>query len=157
MDSLRDWWQGLLPREQQLVSVAGVFVVIAVIYWGVWTPINDAEKQSIAKVEAQQQTLSKVKGLVNKIVSLKQGEGKTYRGSLSAAANQTAAKYGLVITRMQPQNNKIQIWMDEVPFQALMNYLNDLVQLKGLSLDSIDLSETEQPGLVKVRRIQLSQ
>lgn len=158
MDNLRSWWSGLLPREQQMMSIAAVFVVIGIIYWGIWTPLSEAEESSINKLQAQQQTLTKVKNMVSQIASLKQSDSAPlYRGSLSSAANQTAAQYGLVITRMQPQANKIQIWMDEVPFDALLNYLNDLVQQKGLSLDSIDLAETEQPGVVKVRRIQLSQ
>ena len=58
---------------------------------------------------------------------------------------------------MQPQGKKIQIWMDDVPFDALLGYLNELVQEKGLSLESIDLAESDTLGLVRVRRIQLSQ
>ena len=71
--------------------------------------------------------------------------------------NQSAGAFGLEITRMQPQGEKIQIWMDDVPFDALLGYLNELVQEKGLSLESIDLAESDTAGLVRVRRIQLSQ
>jgi len=71
--------------------------------------------------------------------------------------NQTAGSYGLVITRMQPQGDKIQVWMDDVPFDALLGYLSELVQKKGLSLESVDLAEADVPGYVKVRRIQLAQ
>jgi len=47
--------------------------------------------------------------------------------------------------------------MDDVPFDALLGYLSELVQKKGLSLESVDLAEADAPGYVKVRRIQLSQ
>jgi len=107
---------------------------------------------------AQQQTLTYVKQTANKIAGLKQSGAKpTMSGSLSSVVNQTAGSYGLVITRMQPQGDKIQVWMDDVPFDALLSYLNDLVQQKGLSLESVDLAEADAPGYVKVRRIQLAQ
>ena len=99
-----------------------------------------------------------VKQTANQIAGLRlNGSNTSFNGSLSAVVNQSAGAFGLEITRMQPQGNKIQIWMDDVPFDALLGYLNELVQVKGLSLDSIDLAESDLAGLVKVRRIQLSQ
>ncbi|MBW8185115.1 type II secretion system protein M [Shewanella nanhaiensis] len=158
MDNLKAWWNGLELREQQLVGTCGVFLVVGILYWGIWTPIANAELDAERGLQAQQNTLNYVKQTANKIAGLKESGNKTsFRGSLSAAVNQSAGTYGLEITRMQPQGNKIQIWMDDVPFDALLAYLNDLVQGKGLSLDSIDLAESDLPGLVKVRRIQLSQ
>ncbi|MGI2059152.1 type II secretion system protein M [Shewanella baltica] len=158
MDNLRTWWQGLASREQQLVGFGSVFLVIGIFYWGIWTPIATAEADALRNLTAQQQTLNYVKQTANKIAGLKQNGAKpTMSGSLSSVVNQTAGSYGLVITRMQPQGDKIQVWMDDVPFDALLGYLSELVQKKGLSLESVDLAEADAPGYVKVRRIQLSQ
>ena len=158
MDNLKAWWNGLILREQQLVGTCGGFLLLAILYWGIWTPIVNAESDAERGLKAQQNTLNFVKQTANKIAGLEQsGNQKSFKGSLSAAVNQTAGTFGLEITRMQPQGNKIQIWMDDVPFDSLLGYLNELVQVKGLSLDSIDLAESDLPGLVKVRRIQLSQ
>ena len=158
MNNLRIWWQGLASREQQLVGFGSVFLVIGIFYWGIWTPIANAEADALRNLNAQQQTLSYVKQAANKIASLKQSGAKpTVSGSLSSVVNQTAGDYGLVITRMQPQGDKIQVWMDDVPFDALLGYLSELVQKKGLSLESVDLAEADAPGYVKVRRIQLAQ
>jgi general secretion pathway protein M len=158
MDHLRIWWQGLAFREQQLVGFAAVFLVIGVFYWGIWAPIANAEVDALRNLNAQQQTLTYVKQTANKIAGLQQSGAKpAISGSLSSVVNQTASTYGLVITRMQPQGDKIQVWMDDVPFDALLGYLSDLVQKKGLSLESVDLAEADTPGYVKVRRIQLAQ
>lgn len=158
MENLRTWWKGLATREQQLVGFGGAFFVIGVFYWGIWTPIAEAEIDAQRAFTAQQQTLTYVKQAANKIAGLKQaGARPTMNGSLSSVVNQTASTYGLEITRMQPQGDKIQVWMDDVPFDALLGYLGDLVQQKGLSLDSVDLAEADTPGYVKVRRIQLAQ
>jgi len=158
MDNFRAWWEGLAQREQQLVGACGAFVLLGFLYWGIWTPIANAEADAEAAVRAQKQTLEFVKQTANQIAGLRQNGGKSSaRGSITNVVNQTAGKFSLTITRMQPQGDKLQLWMDDVPFDALLGFLNELVQQKGLALDSLDLAQTDTPGLVKVRRIQLAQ
>ncbi len=158
MENVKVWWNGLILREKQLVATGGIFLFIGILYWGIWTPISNAELDAERGLQAQLSTLNFAKQTANKIAGLKESGNKpNFKGSLSAAVNQTAGAFGLEITRMQPQGKKIQIWMDDVPFDTLLGYLNELVQSKGLSLESIDLAESDTPGLVRVRRIQLSQ
>ncbi|MBE8167384.1 MAG: type II secretion system protein M [Shewanella sp.] len=157
-DNLLSWWNGLAYREQQLVAVCSVFLIIGVFYWGIWSPISNAEQDAQMQLVQSQKTLSYVKQSANKIIAAKQaGKASTSKGSLGSMVNTAASRYGIVISRMQPQGNKIQIWTDDVPFNDLLAYLNELVQTNGLSLDTFDVTETDVPGLVKVRRIQLSQ
>jgi len=157
VDNLKVWWAGLILREKQMVAACSVVLLIGLFYWGVWTPINNAEADAKNYLAGEQSTLDYVKQTANRIASLQQSnQGGGFRGSLSATVNQTAGSFGLTITRMQPQGDKIQVWMDEVPFDTLLSYLNELVQNKGLSLESLDVAESDLPGFVNVRRIQLS-
>ncbi|WP_299009375.1 type II secretion system protein M [uncultured Shewanella sp.] len=157
MENLKTWWRGLVLREQQMVVACAVVLVVGFIYWGGWTPIDNAEMDAKRNLMAQEQTLNYVKQRANRIAGLKKvsGNGK-FKGSLSTVVNQMAAHYELEITRMQPQGNKIQVWMNDVPFNALLDYVSNLVQEKGLSLDSIDIAAVDKPGYVSVRRIQFS-
>ncbi|UJF22162.1 type II secretion system protein M [Shewanella sp. OMA3-2] len=158
MDNLRIWWQSLALREQQLVGFCSVFVVIGILYWGVWSPISNAQQAAERNYSLELQNLNYVKQTANKIAGLEKAGAKAQAsGSLSSIVNQTASQYNLEITRMQPQDNKIQLWMDEVPFDSLLDYLHHLVDQKGLTLDSVDLSDSDTAGFVNVRRIQLSQ
>ncbi|MDO6619613.1 MULTISPECIES: type II secretion system protein M [unclassified Shewanella] len=157
MENLQIWWRGLAQREQQLVGSCAVFVVIGILYWGIWSPIATAADNAEKDHQAAKQTLNYVKQSANKIAGLKQqGSGPRASGSLSSIVNQLAGQYDLDITRMQPQGNKIQLWMDDVPFDSLLDYLHELVEEKGLTLESVDVSESDLAGYVKVRRIQLS-
>ncbi|MCL1067778.1 type II secretion system protein M [Shewanella olleyana] len=157
MENLQTWWKGLALREQQLVACCGVFVIIGILYWGIWSPISQAAENAEMRHQSELQTLNYVKQTANKIAGLKQSGSKpTSTGSLSSVVNQLAGQYKLEITRMQPQGDKIQLWMDDVPFDSLLNYLHELVEEKGLTLESVDLSESDIAGFVKVRRIQLS-
>ena len=158
MNQITSWWQSLATREQQVVTFGGVFLFIGIVYWGIWSPISTAQTNAERDVKSAQQTLQYVKQAANKIAGLSQtGTNVQAQGSLSSIVNVVAGQYQLEITRMQPQGNVVQIWMDEVPFDALISYLHDLVEQKGLTLDSVDLAESDTVGFVKVRRIQLSQ
>ena len=158
MENLRNWWSQLAQREQQLVAAMAVVVGISILYWGIWSPISNAEARALSQRNAQASTLAYVKQTANKIAALKQTSGrKAVSGSLGSIVTQSAGRFGLTITRMQPQGNKIQVWMDDVPFESLLACLDDLVQQKGLSLDNLDVATADQVGMVQVRRIQLSQ
>ncbi|MCL1124009.1 type II secretion system protein M [Shewanella surugensis] len=157
MENIKVWWRGLVLREQQMVAACAVVLTVGFVYWGIWTPMDNAEMDAKRSLAAQEKTLNYVKQIANRIEGLKQAKGAgKFSGSLSAVVNQTAAHFGLEITRMQPQGNKIQVWMADVPFDTLLDYVSDLVQTKGLSLDSIDLTAGDTPGYVSVRRIQFS-
>lgn len=158
MDNLKARWRGLATREQQMIFMALIVLVVGIFYWGIWSPIATAEMNASRQLLTEQKTLDYVKLTANKIIALKKNSGaNNYQGSLSSAVTQGARRYNIDITRMQPQGNKIQLWMDDVSFDSLLGYLNDLVLVKGLSLDSIDLAASDTAGYVQVRRIQLSQ
>lgn len=158
MDNLKTHWRNLATREQQMVFAAIVVIVLGIFYWGIWSPITNAELDAARKLHSEQKTLDYVKQIADKIVILKKsGVTVNSNGSLSSIITRTSKQYNIEITRMQPQDDKIQLWMNDVPFEALLSYLNDLINNKGLSLDSLDLKESDTLGFVQVRRIQLSQ
>lgn len=158
MDRYKAHWRSLATREQQLLIFAVLVLLLGIFYWGIWAPISDAETNAQKRLLAEENTLNYVKQTANKIISYRQnGTAQRPGGSISSIITNTAAKYSIEITRMQPQGNKIQLWMDDIPFNALLNYLNDLVKQQGLSLNSIDIKKSELSGYVQVRRIQLSQ
>ena len=61
------------------------------------------------------------------------------------------------IARLQPQGQELQVWIDTVPFDDLLLWLATLVEQHGIQVQIIELAREElAPGLVKVRRLQLS-
>ncbi|RLV60776.1 type II secretion system protein M [Parashewanella curva] len=152
-----NWWNSLAFREQQLLSVAAVVVAISVFYFGVWNPISSAQQDAQADLKSAKQTLIKVKQDANRLIGYKQANrGQSRRGSLSNIVNQQADRFGLTISRMQPQGDKIQVWLDDAPFNDVLRYLDTLVVSQGLTVDSFDVASTDTIGVVRIRRIQLS-
>ena len=78
-------------------------------------------------------------------------------GSISSAANRSAKTYKLTITRMQPQGDDLQVWIDSTPFTQLCCFgLEHLANHEGLQVKAIDLTRGDSAGEVKVRRLHLA-
>jgi general secretion pathway protein M len=156
VEELKQKFHQLSEREQWLVSVSAVVVLIGLFYWLVWAPLNSALESNRQAVNNQQILLSWVQKNANRAVQLRSnaGSAKNFSGSLPQAVNQTAARLNIAISRMQPQGEELQVWVDQAPFNDVLSWLMALQNL-GVSILDVDLAEADQPGQVKIRRLQL--
>lgn len=153
---MNDWWQGLNPREQKMVAGCSVVVVLALFWFGLWQPLNDNLARSQVKADQQQELLHWVHENLAKYKALeKKGGARPSSGSLSSVVNQTARRYKIEIARMQPQGDNLQVWVDEVAFNDLLHWLEQLQLREGLVIQAIDIVQGDEQGTVKVRRLQV--
>ena len=82
------------------------------------------------------------------------GVSTGFNGSLAQAANQTAANANIPIARMQPQGEELQVWVDQAPFNGVLDWLQSLEDM-GISILDLDIAEADAPGQVKIRRLKL--
>lgn len=151
---MKEKWQNLNSREQQLVIAMSIAVICFLFVNLIWQPLNDNIAKAEKKLARQQELLVWVDEKTS-LVKASKGKSTSRGGSLSSIVNRTAKANKVNITRIQPQGESIQIWIDEVVFVNLLQWLNQLVISEGVSVTAIDLSATETPGITKVRRLQL--
>jgi len=153
------WWDGLTSREQGLLAGATLVVVIGFLYWGIWQPLDSRYRQAEAGVRGQQQLLAWVQQQADTVVSL-QASGQRAPGrstqSLSQIVTSTAGRYDIRPSRMQPQGENLQVWVDSVRFDNLLRWLEQLQQGYGVTVTVADIAREEAAGLVKVRRLELT-
>ena len=77
-----------------------------------------------------------------------------FTGSLPQAVNQTANRLQIAISRMQPQGEELKVWVDQAPFNDVLSWLQTM-ENQGIRIITVDLTEADAPGLVKVRSLQL--
>ncbi|MCC2617044.1 type II secretion system protein M [Aestuariibacter halophilus] len=156
MDKVRQWFQSLTEREQGLVLLSAVVVVIGLFYWLIWAPLNTSLDSERRAVSARQDDLQWITRQANRAIQLRQSVGQkaTFNGSLTQLVNQTASREGIGITRMQPQNEELKVWVDQADFQAVMRWLHDL-ERRGVQIIDIDLAKGDAPGQIKIRSLQL--
>ena len=41
MEQFKEWWGSITQREQHLAMASAVVLGIAILYWGIWTPLQD--------------------------------------------------------------------------------------------------------------------
>ena len=147
----------LSDREQKLVMLLSVVVIIGFIYFVIYAPMQTAIRDGQAKVDAQQQILTWVTQNANKAIQLKQSSAgvKIYSGSLPQAVNQTATRQNIAITRMQPQGDDLQVWVDNASFDNVLNWLQAIENM-GIKITEADITEGDGPGNIRIRRLRLS-
>lgn len=156
MNKLKAYYAQLSEREQRLVLISSVLLVIALFYWLLWSPLNQSLSKGQLALSSQQELLDWVQKNANRARQL-QGSAKQntkLSGSLAQEVNQSAGRLNILIARMQPQGDELQVWVDQVPFNDVLSWLQNL-ESKGVRILDIDLAETNAPGQVKIRRLKL--
>jgi general secretion pathway protein M len=156
MDKLKSMYLQLNGREQRLVIISAILVLVAIFYWSIWSPLNTSIERGKIAVKNQIELLDWVQKNANKAVQLRSSVGKnvSFSGSLPQAVNQSATRMKIAISRMQPQGEELQVWIDQAPFNDVLSWLQTL-EKTGVSILDIDIAESDLPGQVKIRRLKL--
>lgn len=152
---MKTWWQQLNIREQRLVVVMSALISIFILYGLIWQPMNESIETSKLKIERQQKLLTWVQESAQRYQQAKRNGVRSSGESLSSIVNRTSRLEKISITRMQPQGDDLQVWIDEISFNQLLSWLEKLASRDGLQVKNIDLSKADQQGVVRVRRLQL--
>lgn len=153
---MKAYWQQLEEKDKKLVSILGVTVLIAIVYWFIWQPLVDDIAKTKRQITAQSNTLAEVKSIGQKIVNLQGGSStKRTSGSLNQIVNRSAKLYSVKIERMQTKSDSLQLWLTDMPFDSLLGWIDNLEQQHGVVTENLDISATDISGMVKVRRLQL--
>lgn len=155
---MRDWFDALQPREQVMVLTAGVFVVFAVLYFGLWLPLDRGHDSMRSSVATWQRAVAEIGPLKAAVRSA--GTGTTAVAgadqSLVVIVDRTLRQRGLygALQRSQPTgNNGIRVEFENVAFDDLVLWLgetNDAYALKVAS-GSFSVPTRDAPGRVNAQ------
>ncbi|HFB64206.1 MAG TPA: type II secretion system protein M [Aeromonadales bacterium] len=144
-----DWYHQQTPRDQQVLKIGAVALIVAIFYFAIANPLISGRDKLEKKIVAAEKDLS---WMMQNAARFKGNKNRQIKSNQPASqiATQSAKKFGIVLTRVQPKrNNQLGLWLDTVKFNDLMLYLED-IQQKGLGIDSIDINKSPNPGFVKV-------
>ncbi|SHI20593.1 type II secretion system protein M [Ferrimonas marina] len=157
LEQAQAWWRERTEQERRYMTIAGPLLVVAIFYWGIWTPLSTAVENAERAVQAERNNLNQMKLDAGRVLALQGGQGgPSSSGSLSQLASRSAATAGLRIARMQPQGDKLQLWVEDAQFETLLGWLAELTQQQGILVETLDVTAAQENGLVQVRRLQIS-
>lgn len=156
MNELKDKFKALTEREQLLVLISVVAVVVGLFYFVIWQPLQTGIAQQTTTLEKQTEMRDWVQRQAIKATQLRSLAGKKsgFNGSLPQAVNATSARHQIAISRMQPQSEELQVWVDEAEFNKVLAWLQALEKM-GILIKQVDISESNTPGIIRIRRLQL--
>ncbi|WP_299666358.1 type II secretion system protein M [uncultured Psychromonas sp.] len=157
-EQIKEWWDNISEREQQLTFISLVVVFIAVIYFLIWQPIATNLAASQQKLQSSEQTLQWVESNANKLVVAGVGNKKTTarKQNLSQLISNTAKRNKIVISRIQNRNGSVDIWINQVEFNQFLKWITALQNQYQIQVNSADLNQDKTQGMVKVNRLSLS-
>lgn len=153
---MKQWWINLTLRERQLVLAAGLGLLFASLYHGIWAPWQQRLSNSRNQVQQLQQQWGWMNQQAPQLQKLKSsGPAKEMNTDIASALSVSSQHYQIMLKRMQPQGDSTQVELDSLSFTKLLNWLDMLEQRYGITVQQIELQPTDTVGDVQIKRLLL--
>jgi general secretion pathway protein M len=156
-ERFRAWWTALAPREQRVLGLGALVLTLILLYLLAFEPFMKARReqaQALADARALAVTLETLAVEVQRQRGAGGGAILGANQSLLSIVDQSRRASSLTKppSRLQPEGDAIvRIWLEDVPFDALLRWLADLQLRYGVRVDTADIERESGPGLVNAR------
>ena len=149
---------GSMPkRDQQALIALTIALVLAILYFLVWSPAHEFSNKQQANLKSSKELLSWVQaneGIAKSLVS-NTGEGSSKildSQSLVSTVSSNAQKHKIKLKRFEPSGDrKVRVWLEKVPFNTIIVWLRDLNTTYNIEVSQVSIDKDEKGGLVNVR------
>ena len=156
---MKDWFMKLSQRERNMVLSAASVVVLFLLYLLVWQPVANDYARTRQNVAMAEETITWMKSAAMEVKQLRGSGGAMVspqqgKQFLLGLIDKTAKASGLgpVLKRVQPEGDAgVKIWFEAASFDVLINWLDTIQSQHGLTVNEINVEQTDLPGLVNVR------
>jgi type II secretory pathway component PulM len=148
---MRDWLDSLERRERIFVLGGAAAVVLALFYALVWSPLDRGHKSLQSSVDTWQRSLAELRPLqgIQSAATDVSGPAPNLQQTPVVIVDQTLRARGLdrSLRRSQPTtSNGIRVEFENVAFDDLVLWLDDLSSQYAMEVASGSLSVTTQAG-----------
>lgn len=155
LGALRERYTALQPREQQLLLLGSLVLLLALVYLAAWEPAAAARASA-------QQALTDARDNAVRIERLAAVAGNNGGKPAIVGANQSllatvdqaskASKIGSPPSRLQPDGDtRVRVWFENVPFDAMVTWLDTLQTRYGIRVENAEFTRKDKPGQVDAR------
>jgi len=139
-------WHALAPRERRMLGVAGAVLAAAVLWVGVWEPLDRHRDELRARVAANR-ALADWLGTLDAGAPFTADAVRTLEDrSALAVIDQTARAAGLAgaLVRIEPgAADEVRVVLQRAEFPALMSWLGDLVEQRPFRVAELRADRAE--------------
>lgn len=156
LNQAREWFAGLAPRERLMVGACAIFVVFAILYYGIWNSLANAHhkrEKALAESRALATRLEVIGAEAMK--ARRSGGGAVNRSMSLLSAVDQSSKSGTLSkppSRLQPEGDaEVRVWLEDVNFDGVLRWINELETRYGVMVQTVDIDQQSSPGLVNAR------
>jgi general secretion pathway protein M len=157
LDTLKQWYASLQPRERLMVAAAAILLVVTLFYVSVWEPLHQGLDSAQHEYQGNLKNLQWMQGAAAEVRALKASGSKVRSASnqpvtmvVEQVASNSAIKPNL--TKLESANNDgAHVVLDGASFDQMLIWLNTLEQNHGISVSSGNIERSIKPGTVNAR------
>ena len=156
---MKEKWQQLSLREKRLVILTSIIVVITLVYFMIWEPLQEGIQTSRVRVKAQQETLIQMHeqaAEARQLLAAQRQAGASTRssGSLLVIIERTAQTKNLKsrLQKVQPEGqDSVRVWVENASFDQLIDWLALLENRNTIYVSEIIIERQKEPGRINSR------
>lgn len=151
---MKEWWFGLQAGERRTLTAGGVVLVLVMIYFAGWAPLQESIATLDGQVQEQQALKRWMEQSAAEVSQLRRsgaGQPLAGGGSLLTVVDQTAksSQMGVGLKRIEPEGeNGVKVWLEQVSFDEMMGWLVTLGQQYGVTVVTINIERQAAAGRV---------
>lgn len=149
---MKSWFLRFSLREQLALLSMLAAVSLYVLFVVLILPQARARTELAANNAATAATLSRVDAMASEISALRETTdrgSRSDRPGLSALLNDSANRYDLQISRMQPNSRgAVQLRLETAGLDALLRWVHHLETGENLLVEELSLNQTSNAGVV---------
>lgn len=155
LEQFMQWWNARQPRERQILIAGAVFVALFIFYGAIWSPLQKARHRAELDLQQTRTLANRLEAIAVDVERNRGAGGGANRNlPLLSAVDQAAHRpeLGKQYERIEPDEGEhsVKIWINEVPFDSLVSWLNLVQTQYGIVVSSAEL-ERKGDGVVNAR------
>ena len=156
MNEFKQWFLDQSPRDQMVLSLGGVAVLLYILIFMVLLPMqNDLERTEKSNLAALQEQ-EEVRQLAGQLLARQQAGQGAVTQNLTSLLNDSTREFGLTMENVQPSGSSARVRLGASDFNKVVAWLNEMENKHGLQINDVTITADRNPGLVQVN-LQLTQ
>jgi general secretion pathway protein M len=150
---MKERFYALQPQERMMILAAAGFVIFALLYFGLWLPLDRGHRDAAARVDELKLAIADLRPLRGLVSTSGSRSTGGQNQSLVVIIDTTLRQRNLdsALQRSQPTTaNGIRVEFENVVFDDLMLWLGDLSDNYGMQLQSGSFSSTSAENVGRV-------
>ena len=159
---MKEWFDGLEPRERQLLIAGASLLLIMLLYLLVWEPLvnktqalqqsNQSNQELISWMEQSAEEVAQLQAKINASGPSGKAKGQSLLGTIDRTAKQ--GKLGKAVKRVQPDGKtKARVWLENASFNDMVKWLEGLQRKQGIRIVTTVIEKQDEAGLVNARLV----